>query len=102
MGIHVRLTRSGGFAGLSMVASVDVDDLPRRTAEKVRAALDQIDFDPPRTREGGRRMPGAADTFQYDLEVVDGRRRSLTAHEPLSDPGLQALSEVLMPMAEPE
>ena len=102
MGTRVRLTRSGGFAGLSMVASVDIDDLPRRTAEKVRAALDQIDFDPPRERAGGRRMPGAADTFQYDLEVVDGGRRSLTAHEPLSDPGLQALSEVLMPMAEPE
>ena len=102
MGTRVRLIRSGGFAGLSMVADVDLDNLPKRTAEKVRAALDEVDFDPPRTRAGGRRMPGAADTFQYDLEVVDGGRRSLTAHEPLSDPGLQTLSEVLMPMAEPE
>ncbi len=98
----MRLTRSGGFAGLSMVASVDLDDLPRRTAEEVRAALDQVDFDPPRTRAGGRRTPGAADTFQYDLEVIDGGHRSVTAHEPLSDPGLQALSEVLLPMAELE
>ena len=98
----MRLTRSGGFAGLSMVASVDLDDLPRRTAEKVRAALDQVDFDPPRRRAGGRRPPGAADTFQYDLEVIDEGRRSLTAHEPLRDPGLQALSEVLLPLAVPE
>ncbi len=98
----MRLTRSGGFAGLSMVASVDLDDLPSSTAEEVRAALDQVDFDPPRSRGGGRRRPGAADTFQYDLEVIDGGHRSLTAHEPLSDPGLQALSKVLMPMAEPE
>jgi len=85
-----------------MVASVDLDDLPRRTAEKVRVALDQVDFDPPRRRAGRRPMPGAADTYQYDLEVIDGGRRALTAHDPLSDPGLEALSEVLMPMAEPE
>ncbi len=98
----MRLTRSGGFAGLSMVASVDLDDLPRRTAEEVRAALDQVDFDAPRKRAGGRRAPGAADMFQYDLEVIDGGHRSVTAHEPLSDPGLQALFEVLLPMAEPE
>lgn len=102
MGTRIRLTRSGGFAGLSMVASVDLDDLPRRTAEAVRAALDQVDFDPPRRRAASRRMPGAVDTYQYDLEVIDGGRRSVTAHEPLSDPGLQALSEVLLPMAEPE
>ena len=85
-----------------MVASVDLDDLPRPTAEEIRAALDQVDFDRPRARAGGRRTPGAADSFQYDLEVIDGGHRSLTAHEPLSDPGLQALSEVLMQMAEPE
>ncbi len=102
MGTRVRLTRSGGFAGLSMVADFDLDDLPKRTAEKVRAALDQVDFDPPRRRPGGRPMPEAADTYQYDLEVIDKRRRSLTAHDPLADPGLQALSEVLLPLAEPE
>ena len=38
MGTRVRLTRSGGLAGLSMVASVDLDDLPAAKAKKVRAA----------------------------------------------------------------
>jgi hypothetical protein len=100
MGTRVQLTRSGGFAGLSMVASVDLDDVPVETAAAVRAALEQVDFDPPRVRSaGGRRMP---DAYQYDLEVIDEGRRSLTAHEPLADPGLQALSEVLLPLARPE
>jgi hypothetical protein len=103
MGTRVQLTRSGGLAGLSLVASVDLDDVPAATAEAVRAALEQVDFDPPRrrgTRPGGsRRMP---DTYQYDLEVVDQGRRALTAHDPLSDPGLQALSAVLLPLARPE
>ncbi len=52
----MRLTRSGGLAGLSMVASVDLDELPQETAAEVRAALDEVDFDKP---AGGRRR-GAA------------------------------------------
>ena len=100
--MRVRLERSGGFAGLSLVASVDLDDLPEPTAAEIRTALAQVDFDPPRKRAGGRGMPGAADTYQYDLVVTGERRRSLTAHEPLSDPGLQALSQVLLPLAQPE
>ncbi|MGI8809620.1 MAG: protealysin inhibitor emfourin [Acidimicrobiales bacterium] len=102
MGTRLRLTRSGGFAGLSMVAYVDLDDLPERTAAEVRAALEKVNFDTPRKRSGGRRMPGQPDAFQYDLIVNDDKKRSVTAHEPLSDPGLQKLSQVLLPFARPE
>ena len=98
----MRLTRSGGFAGISLVASVDLDDVPAETAEAVRAALEQVDFSAPRSRGRGGPMRGAADMYQYDLEVIGERKRSLTAHEPLADPGLQALSEVLLPLARPE
>ena len=103
MGTNVRLTRSGGFAGLSMVADVDLDQLPGHQAEAVRAALDGVDFD--RLHKGRARPadpPGRPDAYQYDLEVDDGRRRSLTVHEPLADPGLQQLVDVLLPMARPE
>jgi hypothetical protein len=90
-----------------MVASVDLDELPKQTAAEVRAALDKLDFD----ELGGRRRqapastrfgPGAADTFQYDLEVIGPERRALTMHEPLPSPQLQALVDVLLPLAEPE
>ena len=101
MGTRVRLTRSGGLAGLCMVASVDVDDLPPATAKKVRAALAEIDFSPPRRRRG---LPGAADTYQYDIEVDEGKKRSVTVtvHDPVSSPELQTLLDVLLPLAEPE
>ncbi len=102
MGTRVQLTRSGGLVGLSLVAAVDLDDVPATTAAAVRAALDQVNFDPPRARKGRARGPTGADMYQYDLEVIDSGRRSLTFHEPLSDPGLQALSQVLMPLARPE
>ena len=102
MGTQVRLTRSGGFAGLSLVATVDLDDMPEDTAAAVRAALGKVDFDRPKTRKRGGPVRGAADTYQYDLVVTGDKKRSLTAHEPLSDPGLRALSEVLLPLARPE
>ena len=95
----MKLTRSGGLAGISMVASVDLDELPPATAEQVRAALDEVDFTtpfPPKARAG------MADGFQYDLVVTDDRTRKLTAHDPFVGPGLRALLDVLLPLAEPE
>ena len=100
MGTRVRLTRSGGLAGISMVASVDLDDLPEATAKKIRAALADVDFDAPAPRAAPR--PGAADTYQYDVVVSDGGRRALTVHEPSVTPELRALVSVLLPLAEPE
>jgi hypothetical protein len=109
LGTRVRLTRSGGLAGLSMVASVDLDELPEKTAAEVRAALDGVDFAKPTGRRRRAAPPGppafgarAADTFQYDLEVIGTERRSLTVHEPLPSPQLRALVDVLLPMARPE
>jgi hypothetical protein len=105
MGTRVRLTRSGGLAGLSMVASVDLDDLPAATARKLRSALAKVDFEPaPAPRRAGRRAAPAPfpDAFQYDLEVDDGERRAITVHDPVPSRELQALLDVLLPLAEPE
>jgi hypothetical protein len=100
MGTRVRLTRSGGLAGLSMVASVDLDDLPAKKARKVRSALEGMDFEPPKRR---RSAPAPfADGFQYDVEVDDGKKRSVTLRDPVDNPELQTLLEVLLPLAEPE
>lgn len=88
-----------------MVASVDLDDLPPATARKVRAALAEVDFEPaPAPRPAGRGAAPARfpDTYQYDLEVNDGKKRSITLHDPVSSPEVQALLDVLLPLAEPE
>jgi len=83
-----------------MVAVVDIDDLPADDAARVRQALSTLSF----RRARGRRAhpPGGPDRFQYDLEVTDGRRRSLTAHEPDIPPELQSVIDVLLPLARPE
>ena len=107
MGTRVRLTRSGGLAGLSMVASVDLDDLPAATAKKVRSALAEVDFEPAPARAPRPAGRGAApapfpDAFQYDLEVNDGKKRAITLHDPVSSPEVQTLLDLLLPLAEPE
>ncbi len=40
--------------------------------------------------------------FQYDLEVDDGKTRSVTARNQVASPELQALLDVLLPLARPE
>lgn len=108
MGTHIRLTRSGGLAGLEMVASVDVDDLPADTAEEVRSALSGLHAERPHSRpaaggEKGGGRPQGADRYQYDMVVeIDGRRRSLTAQEGDLTPNLRTLVDALLPFAEPQ
>ncbi len=100
MAPRVRLTQSGGFGGLEMVATVDVDDLPAADAARVRQALAKVDFEPPKAKRSG--PPGGPDRFQYDLEVTDGKRRTLTAHEPDVSSELQEVIDVLLPLARPQ
>jgi hypothetical protein len=102
MGTRVRLTRSGGLAGLSMVASVDLDDLPPAAAKKVRAALGEMDFSRPKHRMARAAPVAFPDGYQYDIEVDDGKKRSLTVRDPVASPEVQALLDVLLPLAEPE
>ena len=86
-----------------MVAATDVDDLPPAAAARLRKALAGLDFDGTAgAGKSGGRPPGGADRYQYDLEVTDGGRRTLTAHEPDLTPQLQEVLDVLLPLAHPE
>ncbi len=98
MGTRVHLTRSGGLAGISLVASVDLDELPPATAKKVRSGLAEVDFDAPPAAP----PRGPADRYQYDLVVTDDGTRKVTAHDPFLGPGLRAVVDVLLPLAQPE
>ncbi len=100
MGTRLRLTRSGGIAGIDMVASVDVDDLPPQTASSVRAALAGVGHGR-RTAAHGEPPPGA-DRYQYDL-VIDagGEPRTVRAHDGALTPELQTVVDALLPLAEP-
>jgi len=101
----VRLTRSGGIAGLDMVASVDVDDLPAETAAPLRSALAGLASEAEAEADTNPVVPApaaGADRYQYDLAVTDGAKRwSVTAHEGALTPAVGAVVDLLLPFASP-
>ena len=64
--MRVRFVRSGGLAGLDLVATVDSGDLPG-DQQKVVFALLTKDL-----RGAGVNRPGGADQFSYQLEIQAG------------------------------
>ena len=66
--MQLRLVRSGGIAGLDMVATVDSVDLSEDHQDLV-ASLVAADFPAPGVVE-----PGGADQFSCQLEIDSGER----------------------------
>jgi hypothetical protein len=66
--VQVKLVRSGGFAGLSMVATVDSGELPKDQQDVVSQLLTED------LRGTGASPPGGADQFSYQLEIQQGDR----------------------------
>ncbi len=100
MGTKIRLTRSGGLAGIDLVASVDVDDLPEHTKSSVRSAVSGLGRAGAAAPPAG--PPPGADRYQYDLVIdADGERRSVTAHDGALSPELRTVVDALLPLAKP-
>jgi len=64
--VQVKLVRSGGLAGVNMVATVDSADLPADQQEVVSTLLAGD------LRGPGLGRPGGADQFSYQLEIHHG------------------------------
>jgi Emfourin len=67
--MHLKLVRSGGLAGLTMVASLDSADLPSDQQGLIASLLTPGASPKPDARQGG-----GADQFSYHLEIHQGER----------------------------
>jgi hypothetical protein len=65
--LELSLRRTGGLAGLPMVASLNTRDLDPEEAERILHALDRVDLASVQDRPDA--APGTADMFQYQLAV---------------------------------
>jgi hypothetical protein len=65
--LELSVRRTGGLAGLPMVASLNTRDLDPEEAERIVDALDRADLGHVQDRPGA--PPGSADMFQYRLDV---------------------------------
>jgi hypothetical protein len=62
--MKIGLTRSGGFAGMSMQSEVDTSDLPPDQAETLTSLAAGL-------RASGSKSTPIADGFQYDFTIED-------------------------------
>ena len=67
--VHVEFRRSGGLAGIAMVARVDARDLP---VEQAQLVTELIGGDSPPAAASA--PVGGADRFNYELRLADGDR----------------------------
>ena len=90
--MRLTLARSGGFAGVTMVASLELSDLPPEEARSVRRSVHAAPASVPRAV--------SVDRFAYDLTVEEkGGRRELHYVEPDIPPGMAVVIEALMARA---
>ncbi len=97
---QLSLRRTGGLAGLPMVAALDTRELDTEEAERISSALDRIDL--ARVGGGPPAAPGAADTLHYDLEVRRGDQTHTVSFSERQMPDeLAPVVRALMHRAEP-
>jgi hypothetical protein len=99
--LELSLRRTGGLAGLPMEASLNTRDLDPEAAQRILDALDRVDLASVQDRPDA--APGAADMFQYQLDVR-GRSRTQTVRfsERQMPEELAPVIHALMSRAEPQ
>ena len=98
--LELSLRRTGGLAGLPMEASLNTRDLDPEAAQRILDALDRVDLASVQDRPDA--PPGAADMFQYQLEVRGPRgTQTVRFSERQMPEELAAVIRALMRRAEP-
>ena len=90
--MRIEFVRTGGFAGLRMATTIDVDSLPPEEAQEIQDALEEAHFFalPPELHEETR----GVDRFQYEITVDDGAQKHTV------QTGETALPEHLQPLVQ--
>jgi hypothetical protein len=96
--MEVSYERTGGFAGMRMAASFNLDELPEQDAQSIRDCLHQAHFHtlPERITSPGQ-MP---DQFTYKITVTSGEsRHTVTTGDAPAPPELRQVIELLNQLA---
>jgi len=96
--MRITFTRSGGFAGVRLRATVNDEELSAEACAQLRQLVSAADcFRLPGKITADRKQP---DRFQYELLIEDGERQnSILVDEEAASPALLALLEWLADVA---
>lgn len=91
----IKFERSGGFAGITLQSTLDLDDLPEDEAEQARQLIDEAKlFDQPKQIKARSPMP---DRFEYKLTIQEkGRRRTIVVGDQSTPANLKPLIDLLL------
>lgn len=94
---RMELTRSGGFGGLRLHSSVDVDALPLEQTAALTDLVDRVDLAALEQQPVQQAWP---DEYRYELTVIRGdRRHHLVVGDRSAPPELRALLARLVELA---
>ena len=96
--LRIQFERRGGFAGIALGTSIDLDTLPAAERERIQALVESADFFslPPNM---GSQEPGG-DRFQYTVTVQSaGRSHTVRTDDAGAPPALRSLLESLVSAA---
>jgi hypothetical protein len=70
--MKIDFERTGGFAGLRLAVSVDVDNLPDQEAQALRKLVNDADFFNFSDAHPGKAVP---DSFQYKVTIENNQQK---------------------------
>ena len=97
--MRIRFERKGGFAGIPLVSTIDLEELPTPEGEALRGLIDGADFfSLPAEIRALKPVP---DTFQYKITVeTPDQQRVISVDETAASPPLRALLQALSSIAQ--
>lgn len=93
--MHVRVTRSGGFANLLVTGAVDTTDVPEAEGAELERLIDDLDLDDLAGRSPIRGQ--GVDRFQYELSIRRGdREHQAVVSEDAAPPALLEVAKAVL------
>ncbi len=96
--MRIHFERTGGFAGMTMATTFDLDDLPEDEADHLKSLLDDLDFDdlPDKILSS----PSGADRFSYTIAIENKKgRRAVETTDSAAPEKLRGLIDLLNQMS---
>jgi hypothetical protein len=90
--MRVNFVRTGGFAGMRIAATIDLDALPDHEAQALQSELQQANFF--NLPEQIQAPAGGADRFQYEIVVEAGGKQHRV------ETGEAGMPEALQPLVQ--
>ena len=96
--MKVDYERTGGFAGMRMAASFDLDELPEQEAADIKECLHKAQFH--KLPERIESQPSMPDQFTYQITVDSGTaKHTVTTGDASAPAELRALIDLLTQLA---